>query len=161
MNANTDRTKIRELGPGDWTIKRDLRIAALRDAPETFGGSLADTMKRTEAQWRDWPGGVVFGAYLDDKPKGMAAGWCHPDKPTGPVEVIAMWVDPAARGHRIAAHLLDAITSWARDNGHDEVVLEIMQHNASARRAYERFGFVAFDGPVSQSGNIAMRLKLS
>lgn len=161
MADENGRVEVRELGPDDWKAKRDLRLAALADAPEAFGGSYADSAKRTQEQWRSWPGGVVYATYLDGDPVGIAGGCSAPDHVGGEPMVIAMWVAPAARGRRVAARLLDALADWARADGAAALHLEIKPHNTAARRSYEHFGFVVCDEPTWEPGNVAMRLPLS
>ena len=57
------------------------------------------------------------------------------------VELISMWVAPAARGTGVAAQLIDAVVVWAA--GQDRTTyLMVRSDNAFARRSYERVGFV-------------------
>src|SRR5690606_2836577 len=102
--------RIRRLGDDDWQVKRDVRLAALRDAPEAFGGNYAASAARTPPQWRAWPGGgAVFAAYRNDEPVGICAGVSS----GGRYQLISMWVSPAARGLGLAAELVDAVGDWA------------------------------------------------
>jgi ribosomal protein S18 acetylase RimI-like enzyme len=152
--------EIRRLKTDDWQTTRELRLAALFDAPEAFGGSYAMAAQRDEAAWRDWPsGGAVFAAFHDEKPVGMVAG-CVPDLLDGEAELISMWVDPQARGMRIAARLIDAVADWAKARGGNRLYLEVRPDNVSARRSYERHGFVAAGSPVHDPEDIGMQLEL-
>lgn len=154
-----ERVEVRELTGEDWKIKRDLRLGALLDAPDCFGGSYADSVGRTEEQWRAWPNGTVFAAYLDGEAVGMAAGQT-PEHLGGESELIAMWVAPQARGYRIAGRLIAAVSEWARKSGGTRLFLEVKADNDSAIRAYQNQGFGFCDGPVRNEGDVGMSLSL-
>jgi GNAT superfamily N-acetyltransferase len=67
------------LTPADWRIWRELRLAALADAPDAFGARLADWQGDgdREERWRarlQIPGGEDYVAYVDGRPVGMASG---------------------------------------------------------------------------------------
>ena len=44
---------VRELGPDDWETWRDLRLAALAEAPDAFHSRLTDWLGAGEREWRD------------------------------------------------------------------------------------------------------------
>ncbi|KAK8137943.1 hypothetical protein PG984_001323 [Apiospora sp. TS-2023a] len=62
-------------------------------------------------------------------------------------EIKRLYVDPAARGHRLGRALFAAVLDEARGKGYDEVVLDTLAHMGEARRMYEREGFVEMEGP--------------
>ncbi|MER7279978.1 GNAT family N-acetyltransferase [Dactylosporangium sp. NPDC000244] len=56
--------EVRPLTPGEWQLKRDLRLSALKDSPHAFASTWARETKRGEADWRTWPaGGAFFAAF--------------------------------------------------------------------------------------------------
>jgi ribosomal protein S18 acetylase RimI-like enzyme len=57
------------------------------------------------------------------------------------VQLISMWVDPAARGRGLAQRLITAVASWALGRGSTRVVLFVQEANAPAQALYERAGF--------------------
>jgi GNAT superfamily N-acetyltransferase len=151
---------VKELGPDDWRLTRRLRMEALRESPEAFGGSYEEAANRTEEQWRAWPtAGVVFAAWADGEPVGLAGGWL-PNTQPGVTKLISMWVAPAVRGRRLADRLMAAVVGWARRHGSTSVELDVFVENKEAHRAYARYGFVAENRPDVTSGAIAMRLRL-
>jgi len=92
--------ETRELEPDDWPVWRTLRQFAFAEAPEAFGSALADWTGAgdTEQRWRsrlqDVPVNLVLA--LDGEPAAMV-GTTEPDG-HGAVDLISMWVAPAARG---------------------------------------------------------------
>ncbi|KAK7950997.1 N-acetyltransferase [Apiospora aurea] len=62
-------------------------------------------------------------------------------------EIKRLYVDPAARGHRLGRALFAAVLAEARAKGYDEVVLDTLAHMVEARRIYEREGFAALEEP--------------
>jgi RimJ/RimL family protein N-acetyltransferase len=151
---------VEPLRPDDWKTTRDVRLRALLDAPEAFGGTYAETAKREEADWRAWPSnGQAFAAWRDGEPVGMACGWNDPETP-GITALIGMWVAPQARGGEVTTRLIDAVVDWARGNGSDAVELVVYDTNQRARRAYEKYGFHV-ERPSAQWAGQIMRLALS
>lgn len=151
---------VRPLEPDDWKITRELRLRALLDAPEAFGGTYEETAKRDEESWRAWPSnGQAFAAWLDGEPAGMACGWLDPQQP-GVTALIAMWVAPQARGGQATPLLIDAVIDWARAQGSAAVELVVYDTNQRARRAYEKYGF-RVTGPSAQWAGQIMRFGLS
>jgi ribosomal protein S18 acetylase RimI-like enzyme len=136
--------ELRVLTPDDWPVWRELRLAALAEAPYAFGASLADWQGDgdREERWRGRLG--LAGSYnvvavLDGRPVGMATG--VPAGPPGVVELISMWVSPAARGRGVGDRLVAAVTAWAQQVGATEVRLAVVEDNAAAEALYRRTGF--------------------
>jgi ribosomal protein S18 acetylase RimI-like enzyme len=153
--------QIRTLGPDDWQTKRDLRLAALLDAPEAFMTTYAEVAGRDEEQWRAWPAGgaQLFTAWpTPDKAVGLA-GAGRAEIP-GFAYLFAMWVDPAARGQGVAGALIRGVSEWTVAQGLNGVVLEVAPGNDIAERAYRRYGFVVSDDPPYCPGGICMRLSV-
>lgn len=55
---------------------------------------------------------------------------------------LGMAIVDGYRGQGIGAQLLDACVTWSRDHDAHKIDLEVWPHNATARRLYERAGFV-------------------
>jgi GNAT superfamily N-acetyltransferase len=135
-------TEIREAGAGDWQAMRDVRLAALRDAPQAFASTYEREVAFTEADWqRRIAGGGSFLAYapeLGTAPAGIAGGF---EIAPGTIELVSMWVSPQARGHGIGQALVQAVVGWARARGATRVHLWVTENNGHARLLYERCGF--------------------
>ena len=136
--------ELRELSPDDWPQWRELRHAALADAPEAFGSTVADWTGAgdTEPRWRARLADVALNIAIsaDGEPVGMASGTAP--ESDGAVEIISMWVAPAARGQGVGDLAIRHIVAWAATvyPGHD-VVLSVKAGNAAAIALYRRHGF--------------------
>jgi ribosomal protein S18 acetylase RimI-like enzyme len=137
--------KLRVLSPDDWQVWRELRLAALAEAPYAFGSRLADWQGEGDRaeRWRErlsLPGSYNVVALLDKQPAGMASG--VPGDDPGVVELISMWVSPAARGRGVGDRLIQGVEEWARREQAKVFRLSVMQGNEAAERLYQRCGFV-------------------
>ena len=78
----------------------------------------------------------MFLAWVDGRPVGIAGVFADGTR----FDVISMWTDPSARGRGVASALLEAAITFAGDA---PVFLSVTETNETARRLYERRGFVA------------------
>ena len=132
---------VREVEPDNWAILRDIRLAALQDAPQAFGSTSQREARFTEAQWRKRINdrAVTFFAHLDEDPApvGIAGVWVG----DGAADLVSMWVRPDARGRGVGEALVNAAAGWGNARGHDTMYLWVAESNEPARRLYERYGF--------------------
>ena len=133
----------RLLTPDDWPAWRALRLAALRESPHAFRARLADWQGAgdVEPRWRDRLRSVTVNYLvdLDGRPAGMVSGDVL-DPAT--VELLALWVAPAARGCGVGDRLVELIVTWARSRPPTErVVLHVHEPNEPAVALYRRHGF--------------------
>ena len=140
---------VRAAGPQDWQTLRALRLEGLADTPLGFLEQLADAQRHDEAFWREraqrWTAephaGLLF-AERDGVPVGMLGLTADPSwVPTGVVLVVAVYLQPAARGAGALGLLVGRAEAWARAHGADRLRLEVHEDNARALRAYARVGF--------------------
>jgi RimJ/RimL family protein N-acetyltransferase len=91
-------------------------------------------------QWRsdlDDPNAVRFVVEDDGRLVGEATAHLN-----GGRADLGMQVAEGYRGLGVGGVLLSAITEWAQANNAHKITLQVWPHNQSARRLYERFGFV-------------------
>jgi ribosomal protein S18 acetylase RimI-like enzyme len=136
-------TELQVLTPDDWQTWRQLRLAALAEAPYAFGSRLADWQGDgdREERWRarlGSPGSFNVVAMLDGEPVGMASGVPAGE---GAAELISMWVSPAARGHGVSHGLVQAVARWAQLAGSQVLRLAVTPGNENAAALYRRNGF--------------------
>jgi ribosomal protein S18 acetylase RimI-like enzyme len=131
---------LRRLVPADWVAFREIRLAALRDAPDAFGSTAADAQTLGEQEWRRrLEQRAVFMTEAADQRVGLVAG-IGGDQP-GAAELISMWVAPAWRGQGVGDRMVEAVLAWAAGEGFTSVRLWVAEGNTRAERLYARHGF--------------------
>jgi GNAT superfamily N-acetyltransferase len=132
---------VRATALDDWQAMREIRLQALRDAPDAFGSTYARDAAFEPAEWhrRATRDGSFF-AFIPElaAPAGLAGGY---EEEPGVVELISMFVRPQARGHGVGEALVDTVVAWAKDKGATSVHLWVTESNKPALRLYERCGF--------------------
>ena len=142
----------------DWQAMREIRLLALRDAPDAFGSSYARDAAFEPAEWqrRATRDGSFF-AFLPDvghvAPAGLAGGY---EEEPGVVELISMFVRPQARGRGVGEALVHAVAAWARKRNAISVHLWVTETNKPALRLYERCGFTVTPEHQSLPSNPAL-----
>jgi GNAT superfamily N-acetyltransferase len=134
---------VREVTAGDWEAFMDIRLEALRNAPEAFGSTFAREAAFAEADWqRRIARGGNFLGYLPEvsatEPAGLIGGF-QEDPET--VELVSMYVRPRARGRGLGEALIATVTDWAAARNAKSVHLWVTDTNKPARLLYERCGF--------------------
>ena len=131
----------------DWHTVRDVRLAALSEAPYAFGSTYEREVDQTEADWREWvepsdeeTESAVFVALEGSDPVGMVAVYEEDDESA---RLIAMWVAPPARKQGVGIALVNAVFEWARDRDFEAITLDVADDNKPAVALYKKIGFEA------------------
>ena len=139
---------IRLARPEEWEALRDLRLRALHDTPDAFGGTAEEAEDQPEPYWRGWIlgegwDGDVRSWVADDRGRlrGMAVGVRFDAEPAT-VNLFGMWIEPTLRGTGIATRLVGMVESWGRALGANRLVLRVSDGNGRAERFYAKLGFV-------------------
>ena len=158
---------IRPVRADEWRRWREVRLRMLRDDSDFFSTRYEDMVREPDATWRDWVAGAaegedktLFVADEDGRWLGVVGAFVRID----PLEVqlISMWVDPAARGRGIAQSLIRAVAGWALGCGAARVVLFVQEANTPAQALYERAGFrPTGDHAPAAGGRSAFKLVLA
>ncbi len=130
---------IRRLAPDDWELFRDVRLAALRDAPRAFGSTYERERTADEENWRKrLANRAQFAAELEGEIVGTAAGTASDATSAA---LISMWVAPRARGRGVGQRLVISVLDWALEAGYGSIRLWVTDGNLAAERLYARCGF--------------------
>jgi ribosomal protein S18 acetylase RimI-like enzyme len=135
---------IEIVGVDQWRTVRELRLAALQDAPDAFWATYEGEQSQQEDWWHRFiDRGTWFIAYEGEHPVGLAATIEDREAEESKLNLISMWVAPEARGRGVGPELIAAAKRSCRAQGFRELWLWVAQHNATALRLYESAGFKA------------------
>jgi GNAT superfamily N-acetyltransferase len=134
---------VEELTEDDWTRYRDLRISALENDGEAFGGNLETERLFTESEWREKARQYVGVAALLD---GKDIGVMTVENLTGDFGatcwVGSCWVNPEFRKLGALRALFDFVDQNALSRDWAIQGLGVWVDNFVAIKAYEKLGFV-------------------
>ena len=143
---------IRRIRPFESEELRRVRLAMLEDAPEAFHSRLEEEAAEPPVFWADRAVRAAgddtvatFVAVEQGRHLGSATGLRL--APDDPALLVAMWVEPAARGRGLGRGLVDAVCAWAERMGAASVELDVREHNRTAIELYRRAGFSVIAGP--------------
>ncbi len=131
---------VRRIGEDGWRAWRDIRLAALADAPACFADTAEEAEALGEQDWRAMArDGAIFIATVASRAVGVVAG--VPRAAERERGLGAMWVAPDWRGRGVAPLLAGAVIAWARAQHCTRLGLWVPADNSRARAFYERQGF--------------------
>ena len=137
---------VRMFHPHEWPLYRDLRLSALRDAPDAFGSTFAREEQYSDDEWLTRLTHGTSSAHerpLIAELNGIPAGLCWARIDTADPDsahLYSVWVRPEARRKGVAQALLASAMQWARDSGARTMTLTVSAEPAA--RMYRRAGFV-------------------
>lgn len=129
----------------DVEAYRTIRLRSLQADPDAFASTYEEAMQLDDAAWTARLSGFKGrpGAMFVDEIDGSITGTVgigFTEWDPQPM-LIAMWVDPAARGQGVGRRLVEAAVAWAGDQGATAVVLWVVKTNETAKALYRRCGF--------------------
>lgn len=141
--------KIRLLDEGDARVLRDLRLAALREAPDSFLSTYeveaAEPEYATAKRLRDIAGAVdsgVLGAFEEGELVGMLGLVRESRRKVAHRAFLwGMFVARHARSRGTGRRLIEAAIARLRAAKVEQVHLEVATTAESARRLYRKMGF--------------------
>ncbi|MCL1632730.1 GNAT family N-acetyltransferase [Sporolactobacillus sp. CPB3-1] len=135
----------RILAAKDAELYHALRLEALKNNPEAYASDLMTEQKRTMDQIRahlDDPYVMTVGGY--DGERMIAIASLHLEKLPKMAHrstLTSVYVNPEYRGRRVSRHMMEYMIERVKKRGITKMYLYVMTHNASAIRAYRKFGF--------------------
>ena len=138
---------VRRIRSGEGERLRTIRLLALRDAPRAFASTFEVESKRPAIAWEDRARGrasgnisATFVAETGDDWVGLVGAVRDPEEPRV-VELVSMWVAPAARRSGVGARLVEEVLLWAGVADAERVELWVTRGNDPAIALYRRAGF--------------------
>ena len=136
--------EIKPLTPDEWRLLKEVRIAALGEAPYAFTSRLDDALQRSDEDWvrlsehySGDPNSVTFFAFENKSPCGMSACVLEAEE----AEMLAVWVDPAHRGKGVGNALIEYALTWSRSRGAKRLKVGVFEDNLNAVAFYRSAGF--------------------
>jgi RimJ/RimL family protein N-acetyltransferase len=147
-DASTDlQIEYRWLTPDDWEDYRSIRLRAVKDHPDAFGGEYEKESQLAEADFRGRLERYnLVAAYHGDKIVGTMA-YVQSDSPKFRhwVRIQNVYLKPEFRGRGIIDLMLEQLIG--RITQQPEIVqirLGLFHTNIAARKVYERHGFQVY-----------------
>ncbi|HKI74392.1 MAG TPA: GNAT family N-acetyltransferase [Pseudomonadales bacterium] len=126
-------------------LKR-LRLAALKDSPNSFTPTFEEISLHGDDFWHDTARQIAENPQLevfvaDDAGEGVGLVSGEVDD-EGVGHIVAMWASPVVRGKGVGRLLMNAVTEFLRDNDCDRIELSVTETNQVAINLYKSMGFV-------------------
>lgn len=142
--------EVRAIRPDEGELLRDVRLAALRNAPGAFLETEAEVASDPDEVWATRAAAstgegdqLIMLALADGRPVGMAGiarqiGQRRRHRAT----LWGVWLDPGHRGRGVGRQLVSAALDWARAREVRAVYLEVVENEDPSWSLYGRLGFV-------------------
>jgi GNAT superfamily N-acetyltransferase len=136
---------VRRIAVDQGATLRELRTAALREAPYAFEETLEEALdEQTEtfdavaARHAESEVSTSFILYTEGHSAGLIDAYFDDERKAF---VCALWVAPAVRHLRGGELLVNTASEWLAEHGATEVYAWVTDANLNAMRFYERLGF--------------------
>jgi putative acetyltransferase len=151
---------IRPIAPGD-----NVALArAVRDTLAEFGAAKPGTAYYDEATdhlyelFSQAPRSAYFVAEIDGEVLGGGGIFPTENLPADTVELVKLYLLPAARGRGVGKALINHCVEAARANGYARVYLETTEELTQAIPLYERLGFSYLPQALGNSGHFGCQI---
>lgn len=141
---------IRRTEKTDGQTLRQLRIAALTDAPYAFGVKLCDVLREpmdkfaTDAiRHSESDISTSFLAFASKQPVGMIGAYF--EQPSQRPYICSLWLQTPHRGSAMSSALLKAATGWLNARGAKSCYAWVADDNTRAIAFYQKHGFSKTD----------------
>ncbi len=141
---------VRSIQADEGHLLREVRLAALRNAPNAFLETYDEVASDPDDVWAARAAGstgegdqLIMVALDEGKPVGMAGiareiGQRRRHRAT----LWGVWLDPAHRGRGVGRQLVSTALDWARAREVRAVYLEVVENEDPSWSLYGRLGFV-------------------
>jgi putative acetyltransferase len=151
---------IRPIAPGDAAAL----ASAIRDTLAEFGAAKPGTAYYDDATdhlptlFQNTSRSTYFVAELAGEVLGGGGIFPTQNLPADTVELVKLYLRPAARGLGVGKALIDHCLQAARAAGYTRVYLETTDELTQAIPLYERLGFTYLTEPLGNSGHFGCQI---
>jgi GNAT superfamily N-acetyltransferase len=146
--VDEDRIEVRRIRRDEWKRLREVRLAALAEAPLAFITTLDEAKAHPDALWRERTetGAIsttqaTFLATAGHRTVGLAVGVDRTATAPGVVAVVSVFVSSDVRRRGVASRLMAEVETWARSIGGTTLSLWVVDGNEAAARLYAGIGY--------------------
>lgn len=138
---------IRPIAAHEWPQYREVRLRALKEAPDAFGSTWEREIQGTDDSWSARIAAATAsgneGAFFAvEREQVCGLIWVQiAEKKPHMASLYQMWVDPAARGQGVGRSLLSEALIWAKKHGAWQVRLGVTVADSPALKLYTSQGF--------------------
>lgn len=144
---------VRPIASADWPAYREVRLKALKDSPQAFGGTWQQEARLHEQDWsaraiasESGQSGRGFFAINKDEVCGLV--WCLiSDSNPLVANIYALWTAPSVRGQGAGRALMEQCIAWANSKGVRHIGLSVTQDESPAMQLYKSQGFCTVGEP--------------
>jgi ribosomal protein S18 acetylase RimI-like enzyme len=150
-----------------WREYRELRLRALKEDPEAFSSSYADSQDQPEQFWKgrladaaDGKRAWLLFAIQDNIPVGMIGAFIEAPSPDV-ATVVSVYVPREARGQGISARLMEEILRLLSNMpALKKARLRVNVTQLPAINLYRRFGFleIALEPSTTGTGQVVQQM---
>lgn len=157
--------EMRELRADEGLAYREIRLRALREAPDAFASTLEEESAQPERYWREMVAQTARAmeatVLVVDRGDGRLGGTTFvrlASEPPHDGYVGGMWLDTDLRGQGWGDALLEASERFSQRRGSQALELWVSSSNPPALRFYERNGYRLTGIEERQSSGIVARM---
>ena len=143
--------KIRKLTASDALIFQEIRLQAVKEAPEAFGGTFEEERENSLSMYEDrldsGAENLILAVFDDSNDvRGMLGLFRHHKiKRKHQVHLWGTYVDSGFRGKGAAQLLIQQSIDCAKlMEGVEQIRIGVVTKNISAKKLYESFGFKTY-----------------
>jgi ribosomal protein S18 acetylase RimI-like enzyme len=141
---------LKPITPQTAFLFKGVRLRALADSPTSFSSTHARESRLSDGEWiqrserwngEEATGYLAFDTLDETEACGLVACYAEEEGGVRSGHIISMWVDPGYRRAGVGAMLIDALKTWARVRGLQQLTLMVTSVNQGAMDFYRRVGF--------------------
>lgn len=154
--------KIKKLETAQWPIFKNLRLAALKNDPNSFGKTYAEESELSDEDWKkrslESEDKDILIAYIDEIPVGLIFVFIRKESRQG--ALAGFWVHQDHRRKGIGKELVLSAINWLTSRGIKEVSFWNNIANEASSAFYKKMGFEYIGEKKALESNDSMVIQM-